>query len=448
MNDYLFKMPISNTSTLNTEKEKVAGRKRIRTANRNQVEYIVRSLDQLIPEDHRARDVWDYVSNIDLDQFYENIRVPAGGQGPSTADPKVLLALWLYAILEGVTSARQIDRLCREHLAYMWLCGGVVMNHHTISDFCNIHGTKFRSLLQESIAILWKSGRFSSDEVAQDGTKVKANAGGSSLRTEKTLKRYLEEADQYLKRIEKEHKENPSASTMREKAAKERAASERKVRVQQAIEEMAKYKSQRVKSAKENYDKLTVEDLAKMRTSVTDPECRRMKMGDGGFRPAYNVQFVTSCSKKVILGVDVVNTLDPGTVNLLMQNVHENLTKAGCAKFPTRWLADSAYANKKDTAAAEAHFPDTTLYSPPTGNGKVDALSPRKSDTPAMKRLRERMRTEEAQVIYKKRSSTAEFANAVAKNRGMKEFNVRGIQKVTNMALLYAIVHNMAIFFA
>ncbi|MEI8125899.1 MAG: transposase [Parachlamydiaceae bacterium] len=448
MSNYLFEMPARENQKIDTPKEKITGKKHIRSANRSQVEYITRSLDQLIPEDHRVRDVWEYVCSLDLRKFYEDIRVPEGGQGPATADPKVLLALWLFALLEGVSSARQIDRLCREHQAYIWLCGGMSINYHTLSSFCNIHGTKFRVLLQESIALLWKSGQFSPEEVAQDGTRVKANAGGGSLRTEKTLTRYLDEANQYLDKLEKEHKENPSASTMREKTARERAARDRKVRVQQAITEMAEYKSQKVKTAKQNHHKLTSKDLDKMRTSTTDPECRKMKMGDGGFRAAYNVQFATSSDKKVILGVDVVNTLDPGTVNALIQNVHENLGEAGCNKFPKRWLADSAYANKTDTADVEANFPDTTLYSPPTGNGKADALSPRKSDTPAMKRLRERMSTEESQIIYKNRGSTAEFANAVAKNRGMTEFKVRGIKKVKNMAMLYAVVHNMAILFS
>lgn len=448
MKDYLFDMSSLVQPTKDTPKEKVAGRKRIRSANRDQMEFIIRSLDQLVPEDHKVRDLWDYVNSLDLKKFYEDIRVSEEGQGPATADPKVLLGLWLYAILEGVISARQIDRLCREHHAYIWLCGGISINYHTLSDFCNIHGTKFRTLLQESIAILWKSGQFSPEEVAQDGTRVKANAGGGSLRTEKTLTRYLEEANQYLEKLEKEHKKNPSASTLREKAARERAARDRKARLQQAIEEMSDYKLQKVKSAKQNHNKLTDKDLANTRTSMTDPECRKMKMGDGGFRPAYNVQFATSTHKKVILGVDVVNTLDPGTVKSLIQNVNENLAEAGCDKFPKRWLADSAYANKKDAADVETNFSDTTLYSPPTGNGKADALTPRKSDTPAMRRLRERMSKEDAQAIYKNRSCTAEFANAVAKNRGMTEFRVRGIEKVTNMALLYAVVHNMAIWFS
>ena len=115
-----------------------------------------------------------------------------------------------------------------------------------------------------------------------------------------------------------------------------------------------------------------------------------MKMGDGGFRLAYNVQFATSTDKKVIVGVEVVNTLDPGTLVSMMQQVKENLEEIECPN-PSKWLADSAYANKDDAEQAEKHFPDTTLYSPPTGNGKVDALTPRKNDNLAMIELRKRM---------------------------------------------------------
>lgn len=171
-----------------------------------------------------------------------------------------------------------------------------------------------------------------------------------------------------------------------------------------------------------------------------------MKMGDGGFRLAYNVQFATSTDKQVILGVDVVNSLDPGTLASMMQQVKNTLTKIGCST-PSKWLADSAYANKADAEAAEIGFNDITLYSPPTGNGKVDALTPRKTDNLAMANLRERMSKEESKAIYKERSQTAEFANAAAKNRGMGEVLVRGLCKVTNMVLLYAVAHNMVVYF-
>jgi transposase len=435
-----------NTKSDPNQNTPVAGKKHVRRPNRNQIEFKVSCVDDLLPSEHRARDVWDYTSKLDLSIFHNDIRISEGSGGPGTIDPQILLTLWLYGILEGICSARHIARLCTMHHAYIWICGGVSINYHTLSDFRNRDRDSFLRLLQESIAIMWKLGLFNPEEAAQDGTRGKADAGSGSLKKEATLDDYLAKAIQYIEELEKELATNPSASTQREKAARRRAANDRKERLEQAQAELKEYKQFRIQSSKENHNKLTKEDIKNLRVSTTDPECRKMKMGDGGFRPAYNVQFATSTDKKVILGVDVVNTLDPGTLCSMMQTVTKNLKEIGCPS-PSKWLADSAYANRNDAQQAKDNFSEITLYSPPIGNGKVDALTPRKTDNPAMIELRQRMGTEEAKVIYKKRGSTAEFPNATAKNRGMREFLVRGLFKVRNMALIYAVVHNMSMYF-
>lgn len=428
------------------KKEHHVGKKSIRTPNRQQIEFRIEALDELVSPDHRVREIWDYVCDLDLKLFYNKIKISEGSGGPRTTDPKVLLCLWLYAILEGIISARRIADLSKMHHAYIWICGGVSVNYHTLSDFRTQHEDNFRLLLQESIAVMWKTGKFNPKKVAQDGTRIKADAGTSSARREPTIQQYLTEAEEYIQALEKEITANPNASSLREKAAKQRAARERKERLEQAQKEMEQYKQDRKQSAKKNHNYLSEKEVEDTRVSITDPECRKMRMGDGGFRLAYNVQFATSTDKKVIVGVDVVNTLDPGTIGPMMTKVKDTLTNIGCP-MPTQWLADSAYANKEDANEIESKFINTKLYSPPTGNGKVDALTPRKTDNAAMINLRKRMSQEESQIIYKDRSETAEFANAVAKNRGMGKMPVRGLCKVTNMALLYAIAHNMLMYF-
>lgn len=424
----------------------IYGRKRIRTVQRNQIKFNIASIDQLIPEDHWARDVWEFVCRLDLSSFNDQIKVLENCKGPGTVDPKIYMSVWLYAILNGEYSARAICRLCYEHHAYIWLCGGVSVNYHSLSDFRS-KNDNFRQVLQESIALMWKMGIFSPNEVAQDGTRVKANAGIKSLRKTKSLNRLIEEASSYVEKLEKEQKENPSIGNQRKKMAQERAIKERKERLEKAHKELEAYKEQRVQSAKKNHNKLTEDGKEELRISTTDIECRKMKMGDGGFHLAYNVQFATSTDKKVILGVDVVNTLDPGTLNRMMREVHENLKKIGCPQQPEKWLVDSAYANNSDLEKAQCDFPEVTIYSPPTSTNKTDPLEPKKNDNNAMRDLRKRMSTEEAQMTYKKRSSTAEFSNACTKNRGMDEFLVRGLKKVKNMALLYGIMHNMMMYF-
>lgn len=445
VDQYLFELPPGNDSQ--EKAETFFGKKSLRHAIRNQVEITVSCLDDLLPQDHRARDVWEYVNQLDDSGFLKNIKVIEGCGGPRSADPKILLSLWLYGMLEGIASARHIARLCKEHHAFIWLCGGVSINYHTLSDYRAKNSEGFQKLLQESIAIMWKSGVFNPDEVAQDGTRVKANAGFSQFRTEKTLERYLEEAKKYIKKLEDELIKDPTVLSRREKSAKERVCKERISRIQKAQDELKAHKNEKILSAKKNHHKLTQEDINKTRCSITDPECRKMKMGDRGFRLAYNVQFSTSVDKNVIVGVDVVNTLDPGTLAPMIQQVEENLRSVGCPT-PSKWLVDSAYANNEDLSKAAECFPNVKIYSSPTSPVKnIDPLEPRKNDKPAMKKLRERMKSEEAKKIYNKRGSAAEHSNAMTKKMGMKEFLVNGLSKVKHMALLYAITHNMMAFF-
>ena len=101
---------------------------RLRTAERRQVEWRPVSLEELVPDDHRVRAVWRFVEGLDLSALLSPIKSLEGRPGHPAADPRILLALWLFATIEGVASARQVARLCGEHIAYRWLCGGVGMN--------------------------------------------------------------------------------------------------------------------------------------------------------------------------------------------------------------------------------------------------------------------------------------------------------------------------------
>lgn len=446
MNQLSFDLNILESSTKSFNEDKLnPSSKSIRTSNRNQIEFRIGTVDDLIPATHRARAVWNYICSLNLEPFYAKIKVAKGHKGPRTVDPRVLLALWLYALLEGVISARRIAELSKMHYAYIWICGGVSINYHTLSDFRTQQPDLFQRLLEESIAIMWKTGEFNPLIVAQDGTRIKADAGSSSLKKDSTIEKYLIEANTYLKALEKEHIANPGAFNLREKEAQKKAVRDKQNRLEQAQAEMGEYKKSRAELAKKNHNKLSEKEIAETKVSITDPESRKMKMGDGGFRLAYNIQFATSVHKKVILGVNVVNTLDPGTLGPMMNQVKKTLAAIGCP-MPNKWLADSAYANKSDAEIAEKAFDKTILYSPPPRNGNLDEFTPRNADNTAMINLRKRMSEEESQIIYKERAPTAEFANAVAKNRGMGKSLVRGLNKVWSMSLLYAIAHNMTVY--
>src|SRR5438270_38846 len=265
------------------------GRPRLRTANREQIVFRAAPLDALLPDDHPARIVWAYVEGLDLTPLYDRIKAVEGAAGRAPIDPKILMALWLYATVEGVGSARHLDRLCREHSAFQWIAGDVTTNYHTLADFRTDHVELLDGLLTSSVAALMTEGLVELNRVAQDGMRVRASAGAASFRRRPTLEEALAEAQQQVEALREEVEEDPAATDRRQKAARERAARERVEGIKRALERLPELEARK-----------KPDEVDRARCSTTDAEATVMKMADGGFRPAYNFQFATDTGTQVI----------------------------------------------------------------------------------------------------------------------------------------------------
>ncbi len=405
------------------------GRPRVQRADRQQVLMRAQALDELLPDDHPARLVWAYVEGLDLSRLYEPIRAVEGRAGREAIDPKILMALWLYATLEAVGSARQLDRLCQQHVAYEWICGGVSVNYHTLADFRTRHVEVLDDLLTASVASLLHEGLVTLQRVSQDGMRVRASAGAASFRREPTLQECRVEAQQQVEALRKELEQDPGRGTKRQQAARQRAARERLQRIQRALAEMPK-----VQESKKPRDQ------EKARVSTTEPEARVMKMADGGFRPAHNVELATDTGSQIISGVDVVNTTDQGQLAPMVQQHQQRYGRA-----PGEVLVDGGFVKKEDIETVSGPAIGTTVYAPvqKPKDPQRDPHTPRPDDSEAVAAWRVRMGTEPAKAIYKQRASTSECVNAIARNRGLQRFWVRGLEKVRAVALWYALAHNL-----
>jgi transposase len=406
------------------------GSKRLRHAVRNQIEFQQCALDELLSEDHEARVVWNYVCGLDLSELRAGIQSVEGGPGQAPADPRILLTLWLYATLRGVGSAREVNRLCRHHAAYRWICGGVSMNYHTLADFRTRHVELLDRLLTESVASLMAEGLVTLDRVAQDGMKVRANAGAASFRRRPTLEEALAEAEEQVTQLRHELEANPAAHKSRQEAARQRAAEERAQRIRAALEQLPKIAES--KKAK---------DRDKARSSTTDADARVMKMGDGGFRPAFNVQLATATDSQVITGVEVTNSGgDQGQMAPMVEQHQRRYEEK-----PREMLVDGGFVKKADIDEVSPPQGGTTVYAPvmESKDSNRDPHTPRDDDSPAVAEWRQRMATDEAKMIYRERAATAECVNALARNRGLQRFLVRGLQKAKAVALWYALAHNL-----
>ena len=401
---------------------------RYQRPNRAQVELRSCDLEALIAEDHPVRTVWAFVEGLDLSALYQGIRAVQGQAGRPAIDPAILMGLWLYATLEGVGTARTLERLCRQHDAYRWLCGGVSVNYHSLADFRVRHEEFLDHQLTVSAATLMSEGLVSLKRVAQDGVRVRASAGAASFRRPPTLKACLREAREQVEVLRKELQDDPGATSRREQAARLRAAEERQRRIQQALAHVPQVEAKK-KAA----------DKAKARVSTTDPEARVMKMADGGFRPAYNGQFCTDTDTQVVVGVALSNEgSDQGEMVPMLGQLTERYQR-----LPHETLVDGGFANKQAIEAATAA--GTTVYAP-VQKPKDPTRDPHAAlaeDSPAVAAWRERMGTEPAKEIYKQRAASAECVNALARNRGLRQFTVRGLRKVKTVLLWYALAHNL-----
>jgi transposase len=404
---------------------------RLREANRGQLAWGPVDLDAMLPQDHEARAIWAVVERFDLTALYSQIEARGETAGAPAIDPKILLAVWIYATSDGQGSAREIWRLCEMHTAYRWLCGGVAVGYHTLSDFRSQQGEVFNDLLTQILARLMKHELVVLHRVAQDGTRVRADAGAASFRRAQTLEALMSEARAHLEAVTRDATD--PAVTARQATARKRGAEERLARLEAALAQIPDVAA--VKKKNNAKDKTP-------RASSTDPESRVMKMPDGGFRPAYNVQFATTTDEaRVIVGVAVSNRGSDANLSTPMLEQIERRT----GERPKEMLLDGGFTQHEAIEAAAAK--EVTVYAPVPAlrnKNKRDPHVALAGDSEAVGAWRERMGTEEAKAIYKERAATAETVNADVKtNRGLSSLAVRGSGKVLSCALLVALTYDI-----
>jgi transposase len=414
---------------------------RYQEADRGQLRWDMVDLESQLALDHRARVVWAYVRGLDLSAFYARIRAREGEPGRPPPDPKVLLALWLYASLEGVGSARQLDRLCERDIAYRWLCGGVPVNYHGLSDFRFDHADLLDQLLSESLTALVAEGVVALDEIAIDGTKVKASAGKGSFRGEETLAALEEVTRRRVARLKAEGKNDPGASEKRRLAAQQRAAEDiarRAGEARRTFEKLRAEKEARVKRHKKEEAK-----KGKLRVSLTDPEARMMRFADGAMRAGYNIQLAVAPASGLILAAQATDRRnDSGLAVPLLEQIKRRLRE-----LPKRLLVDTSYATREDIPALAAQQID--VYTPvPPDNPEITPESQRKRawrrrhEPDAIKAWRKRMERDAGKAIYRRRTRI-ETINGILKGRGLGIMRVRSMAKVTSVVLLQVLAHNL-----
>ena len=413
-------------------------------ADRVQTRWDFIDLEALLPSDHRARIVMSFVERLDLSALYDAIKSREGEPGRPPPDPAVVLALWLYATIEGVGSARQLERLAERDLAYRWIAGGVPLNYHGLADFRVAHVAVLDRLLTESVTALIAEGVVSLAEIVVDGTKVRAHASRGSFKTADKLARIEAAVEQRLSTLKAEIEHDPEACSRRKRVAQERAARDVKERAERARAALDKVRAEKAERAKTHR-----QDEAKKsepKVSLSDPDARIMRFPDGAIRPAYNAQIAVTPHEGIIVSVEMTDRRNDA--GLAAPMVDDMVRRYGRA--PTNLLVDTHYATSEDIAALAEHAggPVKVFAPPPSERDDVKPATlakrakNRAQEAESVKEWRSRMETAAGQEVYGLRK-LIERINANVKNHGFGFLNVRGLIKVKAVALWHALANNL-----
>lgn len=475
---------------------------KLRPVDRAQMHMLTLDLDTLVSGDHKVRGIWDLTGHLDLSRFYEGIRSQRGQAGREHEDPRLLLAIWLYAYSEGISSAREVARMMEYEPALRWLSGLVVLSHETLSQFRKGYGAELEGMFTNLLAVLEGAGLVDLDRVMHDGTKIQAQASANSFRREKTLRERLEQAGAVVQQLGDPDQEEP---TSKQEARRRRAARERWEQLERASTELQQIQA----------EKSGAEEKEKARVSLTEPEARMMKHGnDGGIAPSYNLQLTTDAQQKVIVRTELTQSSSDGEVTL--SEVAADL-KQSLGRPPEQMVADGGFTNQKNIvglaqegvdfigslpdpqqrqraasqaagigpefAASQFHIlsEDQVLLCPAgqrlpyrrtcwkngnqyavyqargsdcqvcpylarcckAGNREGRTVWRLIAEPAAVVAFRAKMDTAEARAIYRQRSEVAEFPNLWIKEKlGLRKFRLRGLYKAGIEALWACLTYN------
>lgn len=459
-------------------------RPRWKPVDRQQICLRVVDTDALVEKDHPVRALWHLLGELNLSAFATGVKAVEGRPGRDRSDPRVLIALWLYALSRGVREARALDEWSRYEPGCQWLLGLGHINYHTLSDFVTAHGAALDALFVELVQVLMKRGLVNLEQVAHDGTKIQAQASRGSFKREATLAACRAQAEAHLAALDEELAKETRAA---QRQAQRRAAKEYAERLRAAQEELQRLQAE--KSAAEQ---------AQVRVSLSDPEARNMRQADGGFAPSYNAQLSADNTAAVIVAYATTQAQeDSHELAAALERVKQNTGRA-----PQQVLVDGGYTTRQnilDTATGDTELigslgedrsqskqrrhgvspeffserfvfdAEQNHFTCPAGKiltyknskkvvgatekqyrakasdcpacpfraqccpqtSKQGRLVMRTEEAPQVAAFRAKMQRPEYRALYRQRAQVAEFANACLKEkRGLRKFLRRGLQKV------------------
>jgi transposase len=476
---------------------------RFEPIDRQQIVLEPLDIEQLIPEDHAARSIWEILGRLDLSGFIGDVKSLEGHAGRNIWEPRLLAALWIYAYSRGISSAREIERQSAYEPALRWLTGLKVVNYHTLSDFRVEHGAALQNLFVQVLGLLAMEKLITLERVMVDGTKVRACVNKKTFSRAHKIREHLKLTREHVETLQAEEAEQGKRT--RQASARRRAARERLERLEAASAEVERLQAEK-----------KWEREKPCQASTTDADAQFMRTSDHGLAPSYNVQLTTDAEHKLIVDVEV-SKQPSDSLHLLpaLERVQERL-----GVFPREAVADGDYTTREAVVGAvergvdyygswneireermghgidPAYHPSAFRYDQrhdemicPEGrrlelrhtqqkSGGLQVLvyaagrddcrrcSKRRWCTPqnamqkhgrtvsvrmepkALTRYHAKMRTDRAKALYKQRAPVAEFPNAWLKDKlKWVRLRCRGVVKAKAEALWACLTYNLQRYF-
>jgi transposase len=460
-------------------------------------------VDELVAPDHKARAIWDLTGQLDLSGYFSKIRSQEGKAGSPAWHPRLLLSVWLYAYSEQVTSAREVARLMEYEPGLMWLSGLGEVNYHKLSEFRAEYPEELKQLMAELLGTLSREGFVKLECVAHDGTKIQAQAGSDTFRRGATLEKEIAKARQMIEELERQPEIGPAENPRRE-AARQRAARERSERVKKAAEELEKIRGDKAseQERKEARVSLTEPEARIMKhgndggmapsynVQVSVDAAQKIIVGidltqsssdSGRLQPAMEQvkETMGRYPDQVVADGGFTNQASITEMNKSPMDFYGSLAEPEVRQAASMKAAgiDPAFGPSAFQVQAESKTlqcpagkileyvrqskkGDTTYWQyqaegedcrgcayqkqccPRPEQGRL--VSIRMTENGEVAAFREKMKTEAAQQIYKKRGPVAEFPNAWIKEKlGIRKFRLCGMAKAKTEAVWGAFTYNV-----
>jgi transposase len=417
------------------------------------------SLREWLPEDHLAWFVLDAVDEIDLSAFYAAYR--EDGWGRAAFEPRMMVALLLYAYALGERSSRGIERRCREDVAFRVITANQIPDHATIARFRARHEEALADTFAHVLALCARAGLVSVGVVALDGSLLAANASPGATRSYASIREEVEgmlaqaaeaDADEDERLGDARGDELP-AELCEPRSRRERLRRCKQLLEQEQAEEEAAYQQNLVWRAAweaEHGRKLTgrkptppaPDALAARKINTTDPDTRLLKRAGGRSVQGYNVQVVAS-PEQVILATRVTRSQNDGDqLAPMVTQTAEVLRKAGIDAPIGIVLADGGYWNSPAISEVRGQGIDVLIPTHDRKRTRPRRLAPRQGEE--ARRIEAVLSTREGQTLYRRRQQIVEPVFAHTKYiRRADRFLRRGLAACQAEWQLIAATHNL-----